>query len=60
MIRWNNLVNNHVVVTGSFDSWSNSIVMTKNDGGFEASVDLNRSVDIYFKFVVDGVWCCGD
>ncbi|CEP18060.1 hypothetical protein [Parasitella parasitica] len=48
----------HVVLTGDFDHWQGSIVMTPVNGLFEAKVDhLDRSVDIEYKFIVDGEWC---
>lgn len=35
-----------------------SIEMTPVNGVFEANVDnLDRSVDIEYKFIVDGKWC---
>ncbi|EPB91579.1 hypothetical protein HMPREF1544_01501 [Mucor circinelloides 1006PhL] len=49
---------NHVVLTGDFDHWKGSIEMTPVNGVFEANVDnLDRSVDIEYKFIVDGKWC---
>ncbi|KAL9549956.1 hypothetical protein MBANPS3_004971 [Mucor bainieri] len=48
----------HVVLTGDFDHWKGSIEMTPVNGVFEAKVDgLDRSVDIEYKFIVDGKWC---
>lgn len=48
-----------VCLTGSFDNWSQSILMTKDQSGvFRATVLLNPHLAWYFKFVVDGVWRC--
>ncbi|KAI8642898.1 immunoglobulin E-set [Parasitella parasitica] len=48
----------HVVLTGDFDHWQGSIVMAPVNGLFEAKVDnLDCSVDIEYKFIVDGDWC---
>ncbi|KAI8852438.1 hypothetical protein BC829DRAFT_385118 [Chytridium lagenaria] len=51
-----------VYVTGTFDNWSCSIPMKRTtiDGEeFEATIALDRTQDIEFKFVADGVWRCG-
>ncbi|KAF9332602.1 hypothetical protein BG006_004525 [Podila minutissima] len=47
-----------VKVTGTFDNWKASVDLKKNDDAFEATVDLDRSKVIHFKFVVDGQWLC--
>ncbi|KZF19616.1 carbohydrate-binding module family 48 protein [Xylona heveae TC161] len=46
-----------VYVTGTFDNWSKSVKLEKNDAGvFEKTVNLPKGQKIYYKFVVDGVW----
>ncbi|CAO3566493.1 unnamed protein product [Mortierella alpina] len=51
----------NVVVTGTFDDWQQSIKLKRTRGEhFEATVDLDRSKTILFKFVVDGHWRCSD
>ncbi|KAF9968647.1 hypothetical protein BGZ70_000964 [Mortierella alpina] len=51
----------NVVVTGTFDDWQQSIKLKRTRGEhFEATVDLDRSKTILFKFVVDGQWHCSD
>ncbi|EJD53638.1 hypothetical protein AURDEDRAFT_20347, partial [Auricularia subglabra TFB-10046 SS5] len=46
----------HVVVTGTFDNWSQSVPMTKTESGFEATVSVPWDTDVVYKFVVDGQW----
>ncbi|KAJ3236365.1 hypothetical protein HDU81_010857 [Chytriomyces hyalinus] len=62
---WDAPQSNHksIIVTGSFDNWSQSVVMTKdaaNDARYLASVTLGPSFKkgdkITYKFVVDGEW----
>lgn len=49
-----------VVLTGNFDNWTESIVMTKDhaNGVFKANLNLDAHETWYFKFIVDGVWRC--
>ena len=51
---------NEVILTGSFDAWSKSIRMKKNEelGIFKGTVFLNPYETWTFKFVVDGIWRC--
>ncbi|KAG0335322.1 hypothetical protein BG004_008496 [Podila humilis] len=49
---------NSVRVTGTFDKWQASVELHKRDDAFEATVDLDRTKVIHFKFVVDGQWVC--
>ena len=52
-----------VYITGTFDNWSLSVPMRRAtiDGEeFEATVPVDRSARVEFKFVVDGVWRCGN
>ncbi|OWB50999.1 hypothetical protein B5S27_g2555 [[Candida] boidinii] len=59
-----------VIVTGSFDNWSQSLPLLKQtDGSFEITypIDLknydsssNPEEKIYFKFIVDGDWKTSD
>ncbi|KAL0078901.1 carbohydrate-binding module family 48 protein [Phycomyces blakesleeanus] len=55
--RWS-FAGQQVYVTGTFDNWGVSLPMTKAPEAsyFVASIPLDRSVDIEFKFVVDGIW----
>ena len=46
-----------VVVTGTFDEWSNSLPLVKQvDGSFELTVPLPTNSDILYKYVVDSEW----
>ena len=48
-----------VCLTGSFDNWSQSILMARDQNGvFRATVNLNPKQKWVFKFVVDNVWRC--
>lgn len=49
-----------VILTGSFDEWSQSILMVRDhaNGVFRATVNLDPTQTWHFKFVVDGVWRC--
>lgn len=48
-----------VCLTGSFDNWTQGILMTKDQSGtFRATVLLDPHLKWYFKFVVDGIWRC--
>lgn len=51
---------NKVILTGSFDEWSQSILMVRDHANelFRATVNLDPSRTWYFKFVVDNVWRC--
>ncbi|KAL9080092.1 MAG: hypothetical protein Q9159_007660 [Coniocarpon cinnabarinum] len=46
-----------VYVTGTFDDWSKSVQLAKENGVFTKQVDLpSNAHDILYKFVVDGKW----
>ncbi|RKP31493.1 hypothetical protein METBISCDRAFT_22372 [Metschnikowia bicuspidata] len=46
-----------VIVTGTFDEWSNSLPLVKQvDGSFELTVPLPTNSDILYKYVVDSEW----
>ncbi|ODV87456.1 carbohydrate-binding module family 48 protein [[Candida] arabinofermentans NRRL YB-2248] len=47
-----------VVVTGTFDNWSQSFPLVKQtDGSFELTIPFDSKIDkIYFKYVIDGEW----
>ncbi|KAI8801647.1 hypothetical protein BJ742DRAFT_836208 [Cladochytrium replicatum] len=52
-----------VYLTGEFDNWGISIPMRpvprhNGESVFSAKIDLDRSKQWMFKFVVDGVWRC--
>ncbi|KAF9378874.1 hypothetical protein CPC16_011078 [Podila verticillata] len=47
-----------VKVTGTFDNWQASVDLQRNVDTFEATVGLDRTKVIHFKFVVDGQWLC--
>ncbi|KAI8845603.1 immunoglobulin E-set [Chytriomyces cf. hyalinus JEL632] len=62
---WDSHQGNHksVIVTGSFDNWSQSVTMVKdaaNDARYLATVTLGPSFKkgdkITYKFIVDGEW----
>ncbi|KAH3686131.1 hypothetical protein WICPIJ_002895 [Wickerhamomyces pijperi] len=59
-IEWTESANN-VLVTGTFDNWSQSIKITKSKGGtFSGSLEVDPSKKLVFKFVVDGKWLTSD
>ncbi|KAI8914563.1 hypothetical protein EDD86DRAFT_216724 [Gorgonomyces haynaldii] len=45
-----------VILTGSFDNWSQSIELKKTENGFVGEITLDHSEQILFKFIVDGQW----
>ncbi|SPO06631.1 uncharacterized protein DNG_09323 [Cephalotrichum gorgonifer] len=54
--KWNHPAQK-VVVTGTFDNWSQSETLDKIGDGFEKTVKIqDPAKTIYYKFVVDGVW----
>ncbi|OZJ03432.1 hypothetical protein BZG36_03187 [Bifiguratus adelaidae] len=56
---WPSAAHNTVVVTGSFDNWSQSTPLQKDEAQnrFAATVAVPRGSErIFYKFVVDGTW----
>jgi len=50
---------NKVSLTGSFDGWSQNVLMARDQSGsYRATVNLREDEKQLFKFVVDGVWRC--
>lgn len=50
---------NKVCLTGSFDGWNQSVLMTRDqNGSYRAIINLREGEKQLFKFVVDGVWRC--
>ncbi|KIJ09093.1 carbohydrate-binding module family 48 protein [Paxillus involutus ATCC 200175] len=49
-----------VIVTGTFDQWSSSVHLTKNDTGFSGTVRVPWGEKVSYKFIVDGCWLCRD
>ncbi|KAF9438761.1 hypothetical protein BGZ76_005067 [Entomortierella beljakovae] len=47
-----------VKVTGSFDNWQETLVLSKVGDDFSGTINLDRTQHIQFKFVVDGEWKC--
>ncbi|KAF9165882.1 hypothetical protein DFQ26_009176 [Actinomortierella ambigua] len=50
-----------VQVTGTFDNWQRTIQMKKipsTTDEYMATIELDRTQNIYFKFVIDNVWRC--
>ncbi|KAJ7162533.1 hypothetical protein C8R43DRAFT_298545 [Mycena crocata] len=47
-----------VVVTGTFDQWSSSVHLVKNDDGFHGSTRIPWDTKIAYKYVVDSNWVC--
>ncbi|KAI9140707.1 immunoglobulin E-set [Paraphysoderma sedebokerense] len=46
-----------VVVTGSFDNWTQSVTLKKDETNvFSATVELPVDTEVIYKFVVDGAW----
>ncbi|ODV82666.1 carbohydrate-binding module family 48 protein [[Candida] arabinofermentans NRRL YB-2248] len=54
--EWPSIDASEVYVTGTFDNWSKSCKLDKNESGFSKSIELPGE-KILYKFVVDGVWC---
>jgi len=53
----------HVIITGDFDNWSQSLQMSPcpeaGQGVWKLKIKLDkRNKKVLFKFVVDGVWRC--
>ena len=48
----------NVIVTGDFDSWSQSVPMELQDKFWRAKVSLDKMQGTQFKFLVDGEWRC--
>ncbi|KAF7313540.1 p-loop containing nucleoside triphosphate hydrolase protein [Mycena chlorophos] len=45
-------------LTGSFDSWSSSLPLTKTASGFTGSTKIEFGSKITFKYIVDSNWVC--
>ncbi|KAJ3776630.1 hypothetical protein FB446DRAFT_607252, partial [Lentinula raphanica] len=45
-----------VIVTGSFDEWSQSVRLQKREDGFQGTAEITWNEKIAYKFVVDGQW----
>jgi len=60
IFHWPNTSASSVIVTGSFDNWSQSSVMKKTETGFESTVKVPFGETLYYKFVVDGHWVVAD
>lgn len=44
-----------VIITGSFDQWSQSVIMERGIDSFKATVKIPLA-DLTYKYIVDGVW----
>ncbi|KAG7097233.1 hypothetical protein E1B28_004604 [Marasmius oreades] len=47
---------NNVTVTGTFDRWSSSVRLEKQDSSFKATVKVPWNEKVAYKFIVDGEW----
>ncbi|GAV99458.1 carbohydrate-binding module family 48 partial [Lentinula edodes] len=54
--HWPHTEPNSVIVTGSFDEWSQSKRLQKGEDGFKGTAEINWNEKITYKFVVDGQW----
>ncbi|KAL0580788.1 Cruciform DNA binding protein [Marasmius crinis-equi] len=54
--EWPNGTANNVIVTGTFDHWSSSTRLSKQDSKFRATVNVPWNEKVAYKFVVDGQW----
>ncbi|KAE9405964.1 carbohydrate-binding module family 48 protein, partial [Gymnopus androsaceus JB14] len=54
--EWPHTEPNTVVVTGSFDQWSSSTQLKKEENGFKGTAKIPWDEKISYKFIVDGVW----
>ncbi|KAH0839621.1 Mechanosensitive ion channel-domain-containing protein [Lanmaoa asiatica] len=50
----------NVIATGTFDQWSSSIHLVKDDIGFVGTVKVPWGQKVAYKFIVDGRWQCRD
>ncbi|KAF9994313.1 hypothetical protein BGZ65_010066, partial [Modicella reniformis] len=48
----------HIKVTGMFDNWQGTMVLSWDGEVFSGTVDLDRTRANQFKFIVDGSWIC--
>ncbi|KAF8211448.1 hypothetical protein K438DRAFT_43069 [Mycena galopus ATCC 62051] len=56
--KWPSAEARVVIVTGTFDEWSSSVHLVKNENGFTGSVRIPWDTKIYYKYVVDSEWIC--
>ncbi|KAJ6510135.1 hypothetical protein C8R47DRAFT_1096764 [Mycena vitilis] len=47
-----------VIATGSFDEWSSSVHLVKDESGFHGSAKIPWGQKISYKYVVDSNWVC--
>jgi hypothetical protein len=57
---WTHGGHSSVIVTGSFDNWSSSIKLAKDQANdmWRKTVLLEGNQQYQFKYIVDGVWRC--
>ncbi|KAJ7507451.1 hypothetical protein B0H11DRAFT_1967129 [Mycena galericulata] len=55
---WPSTTPNVVIVTGTFDGWSSSVHLVKNETGFHGSTLIPYGTKIAYKYVVDSDWVC--
>ncbi|KAK1228886.1 Cruciform DNA binding protein [Marasmius sp. AFHP31] len=58
--EWPHAGAKNVVVTGTFDHWSRSTTLSKQDSSFKGIVKVPWNEKIAYKFVVDGQWVVND
>ncbi|KAF9008791.1 hypothetical protein BDQ17DRAFT_1236389 [Cyathus striatus] len=60
LFQWPHTEPYNVIVTGTFDQWSRSILLSKTPTGFEATIKIPYGDKIKYKFIVDGQWVFRD
>ncbi|KAK7470960.1 Cruciform DNA binding protein [Stygiomarasmius scandens] len=58
--EWPHTSPSSVVVTGTFDHWSQTLHLTKDSSGFRGSTTVPWDEKIIYKFIVDGQWVVDD
>ncbi|KAF9263670.1 hypothetical protein L218DRAFT_1033965 [Marasmius fiardii PR-910] len=51
---------NNVILTGTFDHWSKSIRLDKQNASFKGTVKVPWNQKVAYKFIVDGEWRVND
>ncbi|KAI0959383.1 hypothetical protein AcW1_004222 [Taiwanofungus camphoratus] len=60
LFRWPHPDASNVIVTGSFDSWSGSIHLSRTGSGFEGRANVPWGEKVPYKYIVDGRWTTTD
>ncbi|KAH8106077.1 hypothetical protein BXZ70DRAFT_414420 [Cristinia sonorae] len=58
--KWPHTEPSEVIVTGSFDSWSRTIHLSRTPTGFAGVVKIPWGQKVTYKYIVDGRWTTTD